>query len=245
MRSIRALVITFGFAAAFLAVGPAKADVTVGVNNPNGGNCYPFLCNDSGQSSGPSIEYQQVYNSGAFPSTLTVKALTFYENTVFAGTGTVLPGTYAFSWGYTSMAAGSLGGLLANNFNLGPASNIGTVVIPSGGLNANPSFTFDVTPFTYNPSLGNLLLEVDVTDQALVPNGSGNSYNEIDQSGVTSRVYAFDGNTTGFADSVGLVTTFSETPEPSYFALLGGGISALVAIRRLRSRRARNAGDAA
>jgi hypothetical protein len=248
MRSIRALVITFGFAAAFLAVGPAKADVTVGVNNPSNGNCYPFLCNDSGQSSGPSIEYQQVYNSSAFPGTITVNGLTFYENTVFGGTGKVLGGTYAFSWGYTSLAAGSLGSLLASNFDLGPASGLGAVVIAPGAVSANPSFSFDVTPFTYNPALGNLLLEVDVTDQELIPNYSGNSYNEIDQSGATSRAYSFDGNASGVADATGLVTTFSETPEPSYFALLGGGISALIASRRLRKffgRRTPDAGDAA
>jgi len=41
------------------APGAHGATVTVGFHNT--GNCYPFLCNDSGISSGQSIEYQQVY----------------------------------------------------------------------------------------------------------------------------------------------------------------------------------------
>ena len=38
----------------------ASADVTIGAFNT--GNCYPFMCNDSGVGAGQSIEYQQVYS---------------------------------------------------------------------------------------------------------------------------------------------------------------------------------------
>jgi hypothetical protein len=234
MRSIRASLITIGLAAAFAALGPAKADTIIGLVNPNSGNCYPFLCNDSSQSSGPSIEYQQVYSSSAFSGVMNIGSVTFYEATQFGGTGTVLGGTYAFSWGYTSAPVGGLSSFLPGNFNLGPASSLGTVVIPTGGVRSNsPSFTFHVTPFTYDPSLGNLLLDISVTDQDLVVNGSGNSYNQVDQTSVTSRAYAFDGNSDGPADTIGLVTGFGTTPEPSSFMLLGASFAVLIAAGRL------------
>jgi hypothetical protein len=173
------------------------------------------------------MEYQQVYVSSAFPGSITVNSLTFY-GTFFGGGDAVVPGTYAFSWGYTSRAAGALSPLLASNFDSGPSSSIGSVVVSfSDFTSVGPSYTFPVTPFAYDPSLGNLLLDVYATYQQPFVAGA----NEVDMTGaVTSRAYSFNGNSFGFADDIGLVTGFGTTPEPSSFELLGGGFAGLIAI---------------
>ena len=76
---------------------PAYASVTIG-NNENG-NCYPFNCNDSGTSSGQTIDYQEVYLGSA------VGALSFNKITFYAQPSTspdVLGGTYSISFGTTT-----------------------------------------------------------------------------------------------------------------------------------------------
>jgi hypothetical protein len=61
-------------------------------------NCYPSACNDSGTSTGQSIEYQQVYDSSAFGGITAFNTLTFY-NTYTASqgfnAGPIIDGTYA------------------------------------------------------------------------------------------------------------------------------------------------------
>ena len=78
------------------------------------------------------------------------------------------------------------------------------------------SYTFSFNQFTYNSSLGNLLLEIIANGQDNVPSGSGNSYMEADETGsVTNRAFCIGaGNLKCFADPIGLVTTFGIVPEP-------------------------------
>lgn len=218
-------------------VGQASAgSVTVGTGSS--GNCYPFLCNDSGTNVGPSIHYQQVYASSAFPSgTFNIGSLQFYFAPQFGGNSTMLHGTYDISFSTTSAAVGALSSALANNigtplqtFFIGDVSQA-----PVGG-------TYTIvgsTPYLYNPGLGNLLIDIAVSNQDNVPNGSGNGYNQSDPSGsVTSRAYAFNGNASGSADPIGLVTTFitagPSVPEPASLSLATLGLGCLFgyALRR-------------
>jgi hypothetical protein len=213
-----------------LAAQTAQADaITVGTANT--GNCYPFMCNDSGTSSGPSIQYQQVYSASAFSGPVTITSESFYWMfaQTFGGNDKLLGGTYNFMLSTTTAAVNGL-----NNSCL--SCNIGadntqvlSFTVPAGGISFGTSFTFDnTTDFSYNPLNGNLLLDIQVTNQDLVPNGSGNSYVDADNTGsVTSRAYAFEGSNSGFADSVGLVTTFGTTsavPEPSSVLLTATGL---------------------
>ena len=198
------------------------ADVTVGTFN--GGNCDPLMCNESGTSVGQSIDYEQVYASTAFTGPQSISALTWFFDSSVNSVGLAIGGTYEFEWGYAaSNAVGNLSSNLASNYISGP-NLIGTGVIPAGGTNYGAILTLSgFTPFTYDPSLGDLLLEIVVTDQDNVPNGSGNGYNESDDTGAeTSRAYCITGSGCVADAADGLVTTFgTSVPEPSSVVLLG------------------------
>jgi hypothetical protein len=217
-----------------LTCGLASADTTVGVTN--GGNCYPFLCNDSGVSTGQTIDYQQVYSSSAFSGTQSINGLRFYFDQIDGGSSNVLSGTYDI---YLSTTAAAVNGLSSD-----PTANRGgdytLVDVFTGLVDSNPSFTIALTsPFSYDPTSGNnLLLEVIAVDQPNVPNGSGNGYLAADSTGsTTSRAWGYGSSTLLDTDSNGLVTTFSTspiaTPEPGSITLLGIGLIALFSCRKV------------
>jgi hypothetical protein len=227
-----------------LAHNADAAAVTIGTADV--GNCYPFMCNDSGTNTGPSITYQQVYSAGAFSGPLSISAETFYWffAQTYGGTDTLLGGTYAFTLSTTSAPVDGLDSSCLS-CNLGAdATQVLTYSVPAGGLSFPASYTLvNTTPFDYDPANGNLLLQVAVTNQDDVPNYSGNSYVDADDTGaLTSRAYAFAGSNSGFADSTGLVTTFSSgpisVPEPSPLSLMAGGLLLLIGVARVRGQRA-------
>jgi hypothetical protein len=125
-----------------------------------------------------------------------------------------------------------------------------TVVFGAGALALSNAFTgpaggpknFDIvinftTPFGYDPSKGNLLLDVR--------NFAGGSTTQFDADGnssQTSRLFTSTGpnvnSATGNADNVGLVTEFvfgpttSPVPEPAVPLVCGSGLSPLAFARR-------------
>lgn len=218
--------LTFGCAlAALLAGASASASITVGT--PNNGNCFPFNCNDSGVSSGQSIDYEQIFSSTAFSTTTTFNQITF-NAFVGAGNGSVISGNYDITFGTTTQALGSGYPLTLSN----------TQTFFDGALSSSgaPTFSVNGSSYTYNPADGNLVMEVLVTNQANVPNGSGNSYFQADGSGsVMSRAYLITG-AGGISDGVGLVTTFNAVPEPAAWALMLVGFGGLGAMLRSRRR---------
>jgi len=95
---------------------------------------------------------------------------------------------------------------------------------------------FNITPFTYNPSNGNLLLDVFINSSSggLVFFVAGNN------SPQTSRVFNLGGNGVPTADMVGLRTqlTADAIPEPTTLLLLGTGLAGVAAkVRKKRKAR--------
>jgi len=204
-----------GLAAAAFFSSAAMAQVTVGTPTPGVGNCYPFSCNDSGSSSGQSIDYYQIYSSTAFSGPTTFDTISFAD-AGFGGPGDLIGGTYDILFSTTTAPLGS-------SFPIGPLSNTATFLnatLTASGSTAG--LTLTGTPYIYNPLDGNLVMEVVATNQDLVPNGSGNSYLAPDLSG-SDATRAYDVTGSGAAnDLVALVTTFSVSgvPEPGTWAFM-------------------------
>jgi hypothetical protein len=223
MKAKSLLVAVAALAAVGMAGSPAFASTTVG--STDGGNCYPFVCNDSGTATGQSIDYYQIYSSSAFSGPLTFNTISFAD-TILPG-AEILTGNYAISFGVTSSAVGS--GY--------PVSISGVGSFFSGAL-GGPNLSITGSSYAYNPLSGNLVMHVVASNQANTPNGSqaNGGYMDADYAGlVTSRAYY---NIVGTENGSGaLVTTFSggAVPEPATWAMMLVGFGGLGAA--LRSRR--------
>ena len=207
-----------GTSSLFALSTSASAAVIVGV--PNAGNCYPFTCNDSGVSSGQSIQYTQIYSSAAFAAPLAIGSITFYD-TLFPGP--VISGDYSISFGTTTASLGA-----GYPINL---SNVSPFFVGHLGSAIGSSFTITGNSFSYDPSAGNLVLQVIASNQANVPNGSGNGYFDADQTGATTtRAFLMTGHSAA-SDQIGLVTGFnvSTVPLPPSLPMFGAAIIGLVA----------------
>jgi hypothetical protein len=210
----------------------ARADsVTIG-QPADVQNVYPFGGN---LGNGPSTRYQQVYNQNLFTAgPITITEIDFFNTFNGGSTASISPNTYTFALSATSKA---VNGLDTTNFdaNLGPDntqvySHFRNEVVAAGSTLA---FVFD-TPFTYDPSQGNLLMDIRL------PASSPETFLGLDAHAGTfddqsSRAHNFGMGFEGY----GLVTRFqySPAPEPTTLTLaaLGGLGLAAAGWRRRRA----------
>jgi hypothetical protein len=211
-----------------IAVGSASADVMVGLPaDPNNGNCYPFGCLYSQR--GP--EYQQIYSQTQFSGPITITGLEFFNTQFNSGATAMNSGTWTISLSTTGKDWNSLSG----NY----AANLGTnnTQVFSGNLSQPWAFgdTLHIplaTPFTYDPTKGNLLMDVQV-GTITAPGGgiwfdtNGVNFGQFNGNNYIGRVYGSEGSVNS---GYGLVTNFATSlptgvptsvPEPGTVSILG------------------------
>lgn len=205
---------------------PSFAAVTVGTVNPFGANCTPFSC--AGRYS--VTEYQQAYNSAAFPAGATsFNQISFNAAAGYAG-DVMDPATYAISFYLTP----------STTLSTDLASNEGTLLGTFGTFTLGGSLpsTLSLTGSTidYDPSLGKLLMDVTITGASTATGTLGYFAGELNGGNLSAAYDYYRGSVT---NHTGLVTTFSAAvPEPASWAMMLFGFAGIGTVVRRRRRAA-------
>lgn len=225
-------------AALILSLPVYGSSLTLGAPG-NGNNIAPFG-GDVNATFGPGTRYQQAYASGDFAGLgpIWITSIDFLGG--YTG-GNIAANTYTFS--FSTITAG-IDSLSDSNFdsNLGSNNAVFVTVNLSGAAPATLTITGS-SPFLYDPSQGNLLLDIVISPGGQIPPGpTPTGYEELAGTSLFSRYYNSGAGTTGY----GLVTEFdyTSTPEPTTFALVATGIVLLWRRRfRLRTATASSTGN--
>ncbi len=218
-------ILAFG---AIVAINDVSA-ASVEFGNPSfSGNSFPF----TGDGFDVNTRYQQIYDGDKFSGPMAITSVTFFNS--------VLPGAVFENADYTislSTSPKTVNSLDTSNFgnNLGADNALFLAVHLAGGT--GPTVTFIGTPFNYDPTLGDLL--VDIQRANAVP-GSGSGFLDArngDFGTDSSRAHNFG---TGF-ESFGLRTRFDgdalTAPDSGSMALLlGSSVGGLLVFRRKYSK---------
>ena len=176
---------------------------------------------------GHSQRYQQVYSAGEFSQPQTITALHFRRNGSLAAFADATIDA-KINLGYAATAPGALSTTFANNVGPGTTTVVDNpaLLLHTAAANSSPS-SLDITiplttPFTYDPKLGDLLLDMFVRNGATTALFDGPS----NQQQVTSSVVGSStdltsvNNATGGSSSFGFVTQFDTTaPREDWYAL--------------------------
>lgn len=246
-----------------LGACPLQADIIVGApGDPGVGDCFPFGCPqlDSFSNAIPS-DYQEIFDSSLFPGPITITGLTFFLNN-FDNTDpitgapivsdTIYPANYTITLSIAAIAVDGLDPLLENNIDPTTAQTfyVGTPGDPNPG---DTQFTIPGIPFLYDPSVGNLLMDI-----SMVPNDPTNitstMFPDVNSSsgGLFSSGFDSDPHPSGCPDGSAGVTTgctnsdyglvvgldtpaIPAAPEPAT-VWLGLGVLGAIALKRRRSR---------
>lgn len=215
--------------------------IVIGDDARDGYNAFPF----GGQVNGTGGRYQQAYAAADFTGlgVMTITSVSFLSGTALNGYFTLAPDRYDI---YFSTISAGIDTLSDSNFdsNRGPDNALFTSVYLSGA--APDTLVFNGTPFVYDPSEGNLLMDIVIAPGGHPANGAGYqasyAYSQ-NANGVFSRYQDFGlVGTPGW----GLVTQFAyigsptppppppppRVPEPATFVLAAAGLGLGVLFRR-------------
>ena len=235
------VLLAFGWGSTATAITIVSPSANAGVEG-NSNNIFPF---DIQPPAFDLQRYEQVYGASDFGSSpLLITGLGFRPDAQFGSAfSTTLTNVSIFLM-TTRNAPDGLSAVFADNegadkvlVHSGSLSLSSADIGPPGGPKAFDIIINLTTAFLYNPASGNLLLEVQ--------NFSGGATTAFDGENMfgdpVSRVVTLDVNgvndTTGSADTFGLVTEFlavSVVPEPPSIALFGSAALVFAAIRRRR-----------
>jgi hypothetical protein len=193
---------------------PANATGVLVGTLAQGYNTFPF----GGPFSGyPGTEYQQVYNQSLFP-VMDITNITFFNS----GGYTFANASYDIYLSVTSKAVNGLDNVTLSNNVTGT-----NTFFWNGSLSGNPgsSFSFYGPAFHYDPSMGNLLIDIFRTGSEI--GGSCDAMNGT-FGDLSSRAQDFGAHNTSY----GLVTGFNYVPLPPSALLLGSGLLGLAGWRR-------------
>ncbi len=205
-------------------------------------NSYPF-------SVAETMRYQQVYTASQFGAISTgggmITEIAFRPDAVYGYAFTHTIANIQIDLSTTTAGPGGLSLTFANNVGADDTT------VFNRSLTLSSAFTgpvggpknFDIlipltTPFYYNPTVGNLLLDIRNFSSG---NNGGNLISFLDATSanptLVGRVYAFDASATTAPysfdqDTIGLVTQFTATPvpEPTTWELLC--VAAMLVARR-------------
>lgn len=206
--------------------------ITLGTDN--GGNADPF----AGAFSGfPGTEYQEAYAASDFSGPISITSINFFLEPSYSGT-TLTSATYQVSLSTIATNVDDLSDTDLES-NLGADEAVFSTVSLSG--TAPETLTFTGGLFLYDPSLGNLLLDIQISNNtsdgsAAFEDGDGDG-----PPGIVRYSNLYNG-TTGY----GMVTEFDystsnnlsnlDIPEPSTLILFACGLAGLF-VRRFDARR--------
>lgn len=210
-------------------MAPAQAQLIGGGGTPSG-NFFPF---GSVPGSNPGTIYQQIYDASSWTEAVTISGISFFQ---FDGTN-LRSGTYTLYLSTSARTVGSVNPLSTSDYdsNRGPDNALfGTFVL--GGAMLDGTLTFTGTPFTYDPALGNLLLDLRISDAG--PNPTDPARFQLRNAvPFFSRAHNFS-SALPYNESFGLITEFNSVPvpEPSTWLLFGLGVAGLACWRGARLR---------
>src|SRR5436190_6843182 len=214
MSRILTLILALALTTIVFVSNPASAvngTITIGANDNN--SRYPIGLDPSANgTSFPNFQtggtYQQVYAKSAFSGPVTITQIAFASHELTSN-----PGIANYNFNVSLGATAAVPNALSTNL----AANRGPQLVPvfSGPLNANITdgaqfdVLIDITPFTYDPANGNLLLEINLVAPVQFSGGSL-LYFRAGNDSRTSRAANPSGLAGGaFTDSFGLLTRFT------------------------------------
>jgi hypothetical protein len=213
---------------------PAAADFIVGgVGNDN---LFPF-----GTSTFYTGEYQQLYASSLFPGPFTITGLGFASVKIQSPGSETLNLTVGLSTSASSLSAPS--GTYASNEGADFTTVFNGPITFTGLNNGTFDLMIPVTPFHYDPSKGNLLLDVVAGSSS----GAGIASFAFGPINTVSRIYNTGGipgpTTVGVGEGLLTLIITAAVPEPSSITALAIGAVCVVGWIH-RSRIHRGAGSA-